>query len=118
MTTLMKLVATIFAATLLFAGPASATTLYVGNLSWIATEEDLTTKFSEYGIVAWVKISRDQGTGRSKGFAFVSMPVPEQAQDAIAGLNGTVLLEKVITVNISRAEETQGDRGSRDPRRR
>lgn len=62
--------------------------LYVGNLSWNTKEDGLTELFSKYGTVTEVKIITDRNTGRSKGFAFVTFEKPEDADKAMAELNG------------------------------
>jgi hypothetical protein len=63
--------------------------IYVGNLSWNLKDQDLLNLFASHGEVASAKIVTDKFTGRSKGFGFVEMPNDEQAQAAIAALNGT-----------------------------
>lgn len=62
--------------------------IYVGNLSFQATEGDLQTAFESYGAVSALKIVLDRETGRSRGFAFVTMDNPDEARAAIDGLNG------------------------------
>jgi RNA recognition motif-containing protein len=62
--------------------------LFVGNISWDSTEESLKEFFSQVGEVVEVKIIYDRNTGRSKGFGFVTMGSPEEAQKAITELNG------------------------------
>ena len=72
--------------------------IFVGNLNWSTTEEELHHAFSAYGIVDSVRIMTDRDTGRSRGFGFVEMPNASEAQAAIEGLNGTQVglkLEKV-----------------------
>jgi len=73
--------------------------LYVGNLSYEATERDLREAFEKFGEVAGVIVIEDRLTGRSKGFGFVEMPSDEEARQAIAGLNGREIRERVILVN-------------------
>ena len=63
------------------------TNIYVGNLSFRATEEEVREAFSRFGQVAKVSIITDRETGRSRGFAFVEMPSPDEAASAIEGLN-------------------------------
>ena len=76
--------------------------LYVGNLSYDLTEEDLKQQFSEYGAVESVSIITDRDSGRPKGFAFVEMPTKTEAEAAISALNGKMLNERTIVVNEAR----------------
>jgi RNA recognition motif-containing protein len=76
--------------------------IYVGNLSYSVTEEDLRTAFSAFGQVASVSIIKDKFTGQSKGFGFVEMPSKEEAQAAIAGMNGKELKQRALNVNEAR----------------
>lgn len=76
--------------------------LYIGNLSYRATEDDLTKKFSEVGQCVSVKIIVDKFTGRSKGFAFVEMEKDEEAQEAIDKLNGTAMYGRGMIVSEAR----------------
>jgi RNA recognition motif-containing protein len=78
------------------------TSIYVGNLSFNATEEDLQQAFSQYGEVSSVNIITDRETGRPRGFAFVEMPNNEEAGQAIEQLNGTEIDGRTITVNVAR----------------
>ena len=83
--------------------------LFVGGISYKLREEELKMEFEKYGEVSSVKIIMDKETGRSKGFGFVEMPNDDDAQKAIAGLNGTEIEGKKIGVNV--AEERKGDGG-------
>ncbi len=76
--------------------------IYVGNLAYTVTEEDLLQAFGEFGQVASASIIKDQSTGHSKGFGFVEMPVSEQAQAAISGLNGREVKGRKLNVNEAR----------------
>jgi RNA recognition motif-containing protein len=76
--------------------------IYVGNLSWNLKDQDLLNLFASHGEVASAKIVTDKFTGRSKGFGFVEMPNDEQAQAAIAALNGTEVDGRNVVVNESR----------------
>ena len=76
--------------------------LYVGNLSYDITEEDLKQQFAEYGEVDSVSIITDRDSGRPKGFAFVEMSSKTEAEAAISGLNGKMLNERTIVVNEAR----------------
>ena len=75
--------------------------IYVGNLSWSMTDEDLNTLFSEYGTVGSAKILKDKMNGRSKGFGFVEMEDEEAAKAAIAGLNENEIQGRKLIVNES-----------------
>jgi cold-inducible RNA-binding protein len=85
--------------------------IYVGNLAYEVTEEDLKTEFEAFGEVASVAIIKDNYTGRSKGFGFVEMPKLQEGQAAITGLNGKKLKERTITVNGARPKGEGGPRG-------
>lgn len=78
------------------------TNIYVGNLSFKATEEDLRQAFAQYGEVAAVNLVKDRETGRSRGFAFVEMPDGEQAKQAIEHLNLADIAGRRVTVNEAR----------------
>lgn len=84
--------------------------IYVGNLSWNLKDQDLTDLFTPYGEVTTAKIVIDKFTQRSKGFGFVEMPNDEQAQAAIAQLNGSEVDGRNLVVNESRPKEG-GDGG-------
>lgn len=75
--------------------------IYVGNLSWSMTDEDLTNLFSQYGQVTSGKILKDKMSGRSKGFGFVEMEDDEAARTAIANLNETEVMGRKLIVNES-----------------
>lgn len=75
--------------------------IYVGNLSWQMTDEDLNTLFSEYGTVTSAKILKDKMNGRSKGFGFVEMEDEEASKTAIANLNETEIQGRKLIVNES-----------------
>jgi len=79
--------------------------IYVGNLSWGLKDQDLADLFTPYGEVASAKIVMDKFTQRSKGFGFVDMPSDEQAQAAIAQLNGSEVDGRNLVVNESRPKE-------------
>jgi RNA recognition motif-containing protein len=78
------------------------TNIYVGNISFETTEDDLRSTFAPFGDVERVNIVTDRDTGRSRGFAFVEMSERESAQKAIAQLNGADLGGRAITVNEAR----------------
>jgi len=90
--------------------------LYVGNLSYATTEDDLKTLFAKAGSVASVEVIKDRETGRSKGFAFVQMSTDAEAEDAIRLVNGQQLDNRDLRVSIARPrEENRGGFGG--PRR-
>jgi cold-inducible RNA-binding protein len=101
--------------------------LFVGNLSFNTTENALQEAFSAHGTVVEANLMMDRMTGRSRGFAFITMSSPEEAQKAIDALNGAELDSRALTVNIARPKEERprGDRpgggggggGDRGPRR-
>ncbi len=90
--------------------------IYVGNISYQLSETELEQAFGRFGEVSTVKIIKDRETGRSKGFAFVEMPVEEDAQAAIRELDGSTLGGRPIKVNMARPREDR-PRGDRPPRR-
>jgi len=78
------------------------TKLFVGNLSFNTTENDLQDAFATHGTVTEANLMTDRTTGRPRGFAFVTMGSPEEAQKAVDALNGTQLGDRTITVNEAR----------------
>jgi RNA recognition motif-containing protein len=84
--------------------------LYVGNLPFSATEEELTTKFSAVGTVESAKLIIDRDTGRSKGFGFVEMGSDAEAHAAIEKFNGQDYGGRPMTVNEARPQERKGPR--------
>ena len=85
--------------------------IYVGNISWNLKDQDLSNLFASYGEVSSAKIVTDKFTNRSKGFGFVEMPNDEQAQAAIAALNGSDVDGRSIVVNESRPKPEGGGGG-------
>ena len=85
--------------------------IYVGNISWNLKDQDLSNLFATYGEVSSAKIVTDKFTNRSKGFGFVEMPNDEQAQAAIAALNGSDVDGRSIVVNESRPKPEGGGTG-------
>ncbi len=86
--------------------------IYVGNLSYSVSEEDLRQAFAAFGQVTSANVIKDRDSGQSKGFGFVEMPSTEEAQAAIAGLNGKELKGRAMTVNEARPRADRGnDRG-------
>lgn len=94
------------------------TNIFVGNLSYQATEDDLQHAFSQFGAVDRVSIVRDRETGQSRGFGFVEMANPEEANTAIAALNDREVKGRAIKVNQARPKEerTPGGGGFSRPR--
>ena len=87
------------------------TNIYVGNLSFDATEEDLRQAFAEHGEVSSVNIITDRETGRPRGFAFVEMPDGEQAKEAIEKVNLTEIAGRSVSVNEARPKRDRPRRG-------
>ncbi len=87
------------------------TKIYVGNLSFGTTENDLRDLFTPHGTVTEVNLIIDKMTGRSRGFAFVSMETAEQVQAAIQSLNEKELDGRALTVNEARPKESSGGGG-------
>ena len=85
--------------------------LYVGNISFQATEDDIRGLFSKSGEVESVKIITDQFTGKPKGFGFVEMTTEEDAAKAIESLNGTTFMERPITVAEAKPQQPREKRG-------
>ena len=85
--------------------------IYVGNLSYDATEEKIREAFGSFGQVTSARIIKDKYTGQSRGFGFVEMPEQTHAQTAIKSLNGKELMGKQISVNEARSRTDQGRSG-------
>ncbi len=95
------------------------TKLFVGNLSFNTTENDLQDAFAAHGTVVEANLMVDRASGRPRGFGFVTMGSPEEAQKAMTALNGTTLGDRNITVNEARPREERsggGFRGGREHR--
>src|SRR5471030_2502495 len=93
-----------------------STKLFVGNLSFNTTENEINEAFAAHGTVVEANLMMDRMSGRSRGFAFVTMSTPEEAQKAIEAMNGATLGERALTVNIARPKEER-PRSDRGPRR-
>ena len=91
--------------------------IYVGNLSYEVTEEELRQEFQAFGEIESVSVITDKYSGRPKGFAFVEMPTVSEGQAAIAELNGKVLKERTMNVNEARPRSDDRGRGSYGDRR-
>ena len=82
--------------------------IFVGNLAFTATEAEVRQVFEGYGTVETVRLMTDRDTGRPRGFGFVEMPDATQARAAIAGLNGSTLGGRMLTINEARPREERG----------
>ena len=85
-----------------------ATNIYVGNLPWTATQDDLVQLFSQYGTVEKTQIISDRESGRSRGFGFVEMATEDEAQKAIDALHESPYNGRPLTVNIAKPREAGG----------
>lgn len=85
--------------------------LYVGNLSWNSTEDDVADAFSNYGTVTSVNLIMDRETNRPRGFAFVEMGSDAEASAAMEGLDGSSLDGRNLKVNIAKPRESRGGGG-------
>lgn len=91
-------------------------TIYIGNLSFQASEDDIRDVFAEYGEVTRISLPMDRETGRKRGFAFVEMKEEAQEEAAIAELDGAEWLGRELRVNKARPRENNGgSRFSRNP---
>ncbi|MDF1701020.1 MAG: RNA-binding protein [Planctomycetota bacterium] len=90
--------------------------LYVGNLSWNSTEDDVNDAFSAFGNVTSVNLIMDRETGRPRGFGFVEMSSDSEAQAAIEGLDGRDLDGRNLKVNLAKPRESHGGGGGRRDR--
>ena len=94
--------------------------LFVGNLSFNTTENDLQDAFAAFGTVTETNLMMDRATNRPRGFGFVTMSTAEEAQKAIAGMNGKDVDGRALTVNVARPREDRppgGGGGGRGGRR-
>jgi cold-inducible RNA-binding protein len=92
------------------------TRLFVGNLAYNTTQNDLQEAFSEAGVVASVSLMMDKFTGKSRGFAFVEMASAAEAAKAIELFHGKPLHKRALTVNIARPREERGSQFRPGPR--
>ena len=86
--------------------------IYIGNMSYDTTEENLRQAFEGYGEVTTVNIIMDRDSGRPKGFAFVEMAKQEEATAAISGLNGQEMNGRALNVNEAKPRNDSGNRAS------
>ena len=85
--------------------------LFVGNLSFNTTENDLQDAFAAHGTVVETNLMMDRATGRPRGFGFVTMSTPEEAQKAVEAMNGKSIDGRALTVNIARPREERAPGG-------
>jgi cold-inducible RNA-binding protein len=85
--------------------------LFVGNLSFNTTENDLQDAFAVFGTVTEANLMMDRATGRARGFGFVTMSTPDEAQKAIAGMNGKSIDGRALTVNLAKPREERSGGG-------
>src|ERR1700753_1999453 len=90
--------------------------LFVGNLSFNTTENDLQDMFAAHGTVTEANLMMDRTTGRPRGFGFVTMGSPEEAQKALEALNGSSVDGRALTVNIARPREERSGGGGGERR--
>ena len=88
-----------------------AKNIYVGNLAWGVTNEDLLELFGQHGMVVSAQVISDRETGRSRGFGFVEMENDQEAENAIQALNGFQHNNRPLTVNVAKPREERGPRG-------
>lgn len=85
--------------------------LFVGNISYNTTENDLQDAFAAFGTVVETNLMMDRATGRPRGFGFVTMSSAEEAQRAVEGMNGKQVDGRALTVNVARPREDRGPGG-------
>lgn len=90
--------------------------IYIGNLSYEVTDSDLQSAFSAFGSVTSAKVVMDMDSGRSKGFGFVEMAAQDEAQNAIAKLNGSEIRGRAVSVNEARPRTERNFGGGRRER--
>jgi RNA recognition motif-containing protein len=88
--------------------------LFVGNLSFNTTENDLQDAFASHGTVLETNLVMDRETGRARGFGFVTMSTAEEAQNAITALHGASMDGRDLTVNVARPREERSGGGRRE----
>ncbi|MBP3958807.1 RNA-binding protein [Gemmata sp. G18] len=88
-----------------------ATNIYVGNLPWSTTDDELSAMFQQFGAVTRAQVVMDRETGRSRGFGFVEMANENEAQAAIAALNEQAINGRPLTVNVAKPREGGGGGG-------
>lgn len=91
--------------------------IYVGNISFKATQEDVKELFSKHGTVESVNLITDPQTGRAKGFGFIEMTSEEDANKAIAALNNSIFMERTLSVAEAKPQQPREQRGFERKRR-
>ena len=91
--------------------------LFVGNLSFNTTENDLQDAFAAFGTVTEANLMMDRETGRARGFGFITMSTPEEAKKAIEGMNGKSIDGRALTVNLAKPREERSSGGGGGGRR-
>ena len=91
--------------------------IFVGNLDFKVTENDLQDAFAAHGTVVEANLVTDRATGRPRGFAFVTMSTPEEAQNAISAMNGKEMGGRALNVNLARPREERSGGGGGGGRR-
>lgn len=84
--------------------------IYVGNLSYDATDDDLREAFEAFGQVESANVIKDRYTGKARGFGFVEMPSEEEGKAAVTGMNGKELMGRSLNVDEARPRRAEGDR--------
>src|SRR4030095_7597311 len=92
--------------------------MYISNLSFQTTDEDLRKLFTQYGTVSSAKVITDRETGRSRGFGFVEMESTKEANEAIKNLNNKEIEGRAMAVSVAREKENKGNNSFRDNKRR
>jgi len=87
--------------------------IYVGNLSFQVSEDELRRTFESFGQISSVSVIKDKFSGQSRGFGFVEMPQKSEAEAAINGLNGKILGDRPLMISEARPRESRGNGGSR-----
>ena len=90
--------------------------IFVGNLSYNATDHDLRSAFEQHGHVSSVQVMTDRGTGKPRGFGFVRMPNSDDAEEAIMRMNGKMICGRQISVNEANDRGSDKDRGPEPPK--
>ena len=90
--------------------------IFVGNLSYDATESHLRSAFEQHGHVSSVQVMTDRGSGKPRGFGFVRMPNMEDAEEAIMRMNGKMICGRQISVNEANERGSDNDRGPEPPK--
>jgi cold-inducible RNA-binding protein len=90
--------------------------LFVGNLDYVVTDDDLMELFKQYGTVQSAQVIKDRDTGRSRGFGFIEMAKDEEAEAAISAVNGQQMNGRAVTVNEAQSKERSARPGRSNQR--